>query len=414
LGGGLPLKKANVLSIRNSLLVINYQSIKYIPPAVQSTELLQEAGIPVVLFEFDIVREDETPADDEFQRIKFRVPTSKLLNSAAQIALLYIRTFSTLFLRCLTQGKPKFIICHGLATEIFGYLLKRLFGIPYAVHVHEIYDSDQVRRTQRFLLRFEGRSLRKADFTIFPEISRAEIYRTRYKLRKDIEIAYNCPRLRLGTEERDLKTELNIPNNAALMLYLGGVGGSNGIEEAVRALPELPNLYFVLVGWYSEPGYEKKLTDLATELGVGERLLWRGSTGNKWSWYNNADIGYCVYAPTEIRRRFNATASNKLMESIAAGLPVIAGPSADFVDVVEKLGLGICAKEITPSALAEAIRSLLSNKSRLSQIRERGKSLHKTELNFEKQYEVSFRRVLGYFEMSSNLKVKESPIRKVG
>ena len=370
-----------------------------IPPALHHAEILSEQGLPVMAVEYGALREEKT-------KILGKVPRWRLESPGARSIPLRLRMFFFMFsaIRQIASairrdGKPSVLVGHGLQEQILAYLLGRYFHIPFVVHVHEPYTKSDLSFMNRILFAWEGRCLRAAEFLVFPEKTRAEIYRKRYGLKNTIYLAYNSARLQREIEKRDLRALYQIPAQAKILGYLGGIGPLNSPQQAISALASVPDLYFVLWGW-GEPDYVQFLQSFAAKIGVAERVKFLGELGpkEKLSSLAGCDISYCVYRWDQLREQYQATASNKLMESLACGVPVLTNSREDFKAVVEGYDVGVCAKSLEPADIAAALRELVRDELSLKRRSQNGRRVHLESLNFEHQFQPvleRYRRMLG-------------------
>ena len=105
------------------------------------------------------------------------------------------------------------------------------------------------------------------------------------------------------------------------------------------------------------------------------------------------DVGLCTYAP----HSFNALYAlpNKFFDSLQARLCIAIGPLPEMQRLVEQYDCGVIADDFTPSALAEALRSL--DRNQVEAFR-RAADVAASELCFERSAEVLLdivRRLLG-------------------
>lgn len=134
-----------------------------------------------------------------------------------------------------------------------------------------------------------------------------------------------------------------------------------GIDYLVKALPVIskvhPDVRLVIVG---EGNMEQELKKLASELGVKERVDFRGYVRHDElpGIYRDADI-FVLPSLWE-------GMSNTLLEAIASGLPVIVtetGGTAELVkDIGKGRGNGIIIPKQDPEAISEAVVRLLSDR----------------------------------------------------
>lgn len=368
--------------------MIRLHRLAHLPPAQYGAEILQEKGVPVLIVEMG-----------EGKPGKFHNRFPKIVINPKSVGVLtpiWLLFYATVYL-CITilrNGKPRLIIAHGLFEQILGAVLSFFFRVPFAVHVHEIFDLRDLSFLNRLFLRAEPSILRRATFLIFPGEERRNIYVNRYSLRTRTFVVANCPRRRSLKVSSDYRKRLNIPDDAKILLYLGGVGDSNAILEAVTALRDHPNIHFVVAGWGDKQYYDR-LIDCAVRFGIEPRLHLVGRIKEeKWDFLASADVCYTVYKPLAARLTCNATPSNKLMESLAVGRPVLAGITRDFATLIEKTQAGVYIDSTDPQTISRGLNRILE---KLPEMGARAYLSHQTEYHYEIQFDKVLSAVFTFF-----------------
>jgi glycosyltransferase involved in cell wall biosynthesis len=377
-------------SVRDKVLVLRLTRLGRIPPALSATEILVEEGFPVLVVEYGNIAEPKKRVDAKIPRLRLAWRWLAIFPRPLRPTLIFLAALARLGFACLTQGRPRLCIAHGLSEQTLAFCLHRVFGIPYVVHVHEVYDKNEVKGLNRFFLAVEGFCLRRAVFLLFPGAGRAELYRKRYRLEVPCEIVANCPRRRPAPGPNDpravLREALGVAPGAMVMGYFGGLGHYNALPDAIRAVARIPKLVFVLWGW-GEKAYTDALRELARGVGAGDRVFFPGELpADKWGTLEGLDLGYCVYEPRLLRLRYAATASNKLMECLAAGVPVVTNRMEDFVEILDTCDVGVALPELSVAALAETLRTLCQDRLGLKRRSENGRRWHEERYHFENQF----------------------------
>lgn len=369
--------------VAGKILFLRFSRLGRIPSALNAALLLQEKGSSVLIYEFGgNDKASNLIYADSLNRIR-------LANNAKNLRTIrvFLQALIDLFFRIYRQGKPRLIFSNGLQEQVLALTISFLFGVPFAAYVHEIFDTKSAKGWNRFFLTFEKFALRKAAFLIFPEEERANILKLRYNLQNPAFTVFNCPRLR---NERKKKNQSQNPEK--MLLYLGGIGKNNGLEMALEALALTQNISFVLCGW-SDPSYLKLLKNKVRNLNLGARVFFRDAVDEtKWEVLDQADFSYCVYEPTELRFKHIATASNKLMEAMAAGLPVLVPDTPSFQALVAERELGECVA-LDPTAIASKLQYWLASPEVVQRQSKNATQSHEELLHFEKQFEPVLRYV---------------------
>jgi rhamnosyl/mannosyltransferase len=140
-----------------------------------------------------------------------------------------------------------------------------------------------------------------------------------------------------------------------VLLSVGRLRYYKGLDDLIRALPQIPNAKYVIVG--DGPMYDE-WQQLARSLGVAERVFFAGEVSD-WElpyYYAACDL---FVLPANARAEAFGTV---IVEALAAGKPVIStevGTGTSWVNVHGETGLVVPPHD--PPALAAAINRLLSD-----------------------------------------------------
>ncbi len=155
------------------------------------------------------------------------------------------------------------------------------------------------------------------------------------------------------------------------LLVLGRLVERKGQDDAVRALPSVPDAELVVVGGPpvssldSDPEV-RRLRAIAAELGVEDRLVFTGSVARADvpAWVRSADVVLAVpwYEP------FGITP----LEAMACGRPVVATAVGGLVDSVADGVTGDLVPPKDPARLGEVLAALLADDERRTAYGEAG------------------------------------------
>jgi glycosyltransferase involved in cell wall biosynthesis len=153
------------------------------------------------------------------------------------------------------------------------------------------------------------------------------------------------------------------------IIYTGTLDARWGVDLSIRAMPllcrHIPDIQLLIAG--SGPA-EQELRQLALSLGVQERVLFQGFVpySDLPALLARADIGVATSRQNEFRQYASPL---KLVENMAAGLPVICSGGGEAEKMIEESGAGINIP-FDPEAFATAVQSLLTIPDRLLAFRE--------------------------------------------
>jgi len=157
------------------------------------------------------------------------------------------------------------------------------------------------------------------------------------------------------------------------LFYTGNLVPWSGLELVLRALPELradfPDLRLRVVG-DGPPGYRESLARLARELDLADRVEWLGPRPHAElpALMEGAAIGLACSEPVPFR---SYACPLKVLEYMAAGLPVIGTSDTETEALIERFECGL-AVPFEIEAFAAAAGRLLSDPALHARLRANG------------------------------------------
>ena len=253
---------------------------------------------------------------------------------------------------------------HDLNTLYVGAMCKKRTGARLVYDSHEL-QTERNRMTKwwrRWAAWNERRWLPYADAMIVASPSWIEINRKKYGKVPDPSVSIiNTPELVKIDEPMDLRGELDIPEDAPILLYQGSIQENRGIEPAIDAITLLPAAVLVVVGYgYHRPALEADVR----KRGLTDRVKFFGPIPNDelLAWTAAADVGLCNIVNSSLS--YYTSLPNKLFEYIIAGIAVIGSDSPEIGRIVQEEGVGEVADPIDPESLAAATRTILGDLER--------------------------------------------------
>jgi glycosyltransferase involved in cell wall biosynthesis len=149
---------------------------------------------------------------------------------------------------------------------------------------------------------------------------------------------------------RQARIKLGLPTDQVMVGTVARLDPVKRLDVLLQALRWLPDAYAVIIG----DGPERaRLMALSEGLGLTGRVRFPGQQGDIWRWLAALDV-FALSSDWE-------GMSNALLEAMAAGLPVVATEVGGTPDVVVNGATGLLVPPRDPTALAEAIVSLLND-----------------------------------------------------
>lgn len=354
------------------------------PPIVNGARLLARSGHLVSILALDLGRTwgVSYPASVEVQRIQARGSSSWEV---------YLSFVSQALRRA--DRNASIVIGH----DMHGFLPARLLAVrdrrPLVYHCHDFAEgSRRFALGTRLVQLFERGFARTAQLVIVPDAERSKMVAEELHLKRPPLVVANAPLLDSGrmTGHRLQEALKHIGCEFERIVFRPGVIGPNhAIEATICSLPlwDNPAWVFAVMG-IGQTSYVEHLKRLTAELGVGERFAVLPPVGydEVLEFTSGADVGHGLYQPTHINDMHNTTASNKIMEYMACGLPVLASDRPGFRDLVQSYHCGVCVKESAPKSIAAGVNRLLGNPEEAANMGKAGRHAFETVFCYERQF----------------------------
>lgn len=246
-------------------------------------------------------------------------------------------------------------------------------SVPWVYDAHEWVSglSRYGRRTARVVAAWadlEAEYAGSADAVVTVSDELAAALERRYHLPERPTVVHNIPPVSRGrTAESDIRTAAGVPAGVPLLVYSGGVQEARGVRTAVAALLELTDAHLAIVAVPSRSApAARRLAEYAAELGVADRvhLLDPVAPQVVVPFLASADVGLI---PLRHFGSHEFALANKLFEYLHAGLPMVVSDCRAQAAFVRDHGLGEVHPADDPTALAEAVRRVLSRQDELRQ-----------------------------------------------
>jgi glycosyltransferase involved in cell wall biosynthesis len=158
-----------------------------------------------------------------------------------------------------------------------------------------------------------------------------------------------------------LRHELHLPPNSRLVVVASRLTRLKGIECFLSAAAALsvkhPDVRFLIVGETSppDPAYLQSLERLARELGIADRVTFTGRRSDIPAVLGAADVA--------VMPSLNEALSNVVLESMAAGAPVVATRVGGTPEALTDGATGLLVQPGDAGAIATAVSRLLDDRA---------------------------------------------------
>lgn len=242
----------------------------------------------------------------------------------------------------------------------YGAVLKKITRLPLIIHFRGVEDDA--------FLNANIKNIFKADMTICVShavmnriISFAEEYNSKKAgiINKRIVTVYDgikqpCK----GLSPALIKRKYNIPGNRRIIGIIGQVTPEKGIMEFVEAseilLKKYNNLHFLVVGKDTNPNgsFDNLIRQAAEQMGLSQNFTFTGFIKNAASLLPIVDISVLASRMDAFPRI--------VLESMSAGVPVVATNVGGVPEMIEHSKNGILATPKDSAALANGIETILN------------------------------------------------------
>lgn len=266
--------------------------------------------------------------------------------------------------------KPDMVICVEPLTVAVGILLKKRLKCALLVDVHEFYAQafgERFRFPLSFIMRGMYRlgenylnSFTDAALGVSSEVLAAALP---FKYGKPTLVLPNYPVRNVWDYNSDIPAELQVICNTSFdLIYIGGLTRGRGIfhilQMAALLRKRYPSLKILLVGRFESPEAESEFNAKVIALNLQSLIYYQEwiPAENIGILLKRCKVGLWTYDPRN--RRMKRALPLKVLEYLAAGLPVLSTKSTLMKELVEKNRVGILC-DYNPSSMAKAARKLL-------------------------------------------------------
>jgi glycosyltransferase involved in cell wall biosynthesis len=267
------------------------------------------------------------------------------------------------FARNITRSGINIVHAYNFYANVFAIPAARLAGVP--VIVASIRNNGDLctpmqRRVQKFICRLAECILTNS------EAIRQSLIAEGYNPEKITVIRNGIDLSRFGRQPNgsSLRREFGVPSHAPVVAMLSRFCPLKGIEYFLEAAAIVAGRFsearFLLVGdrpiqkdgaIVGDVAYRRELESYAARLGLGRRAFFTGF---------RLDVPELLSEVTvSVLPSLSEGLSNVLLESMAAGVPIVATRVGGNPEVVEDGVTGLLVPARDPSALAKSICSLL-------------------------------------------------------
>lgn len=352
------------------------------PPIVNGSRLLAEAGMRVDLFA-------RLGAHSWGVSYPSKVKVQRLNTGKRRSWREYIYYVRQAVLRA--DREARVYIGHDMHGLLPARLLATRHRRPLVYHCHDYAGETATGVGGKVVNIFERLWARTANMVIVPDQERGEIVARVLRLRRAPLTVANAPLTRVRGNGENLRAALSERKLQfdRIVLRQGRIGVGHAIESTIRSIPHWQGKRwaFVLIG-SPDPPFLEHITNVAKELRVNEQLVMLPPVvyDQVASFTDGADLGHALYDPIHINHTHYTTASNKIMEYMAAGLPILVSENPSLRTFISTYQCGSVADETNPMSIASEVNRLLGDEGLRKAMSAAGVKAFEQEYCYERQF----------------------------
>lgn len=379
--------------MKNKVVVSIYIDPDFYPPTINAIVNLSQAFEEVVVISRNnATRDFPYPTNVRLIKIGASCTVRQMEKQSLAKKIFYFMKFLFSFLKYSRQSGTRLILIYD-HFALFAFYLCRIFAMDKKVwyHNHDMANKELISRFSigGLAARNEANAMSSIHFFSLPSKERLIYFAG---LPKDIPVFIipNYPSLKVYHNFK----KKTFSDGKIKIIYQGFIGSGHSLEELIRLLSEKINgleLQLILKGSVTD-SYRLSLETLARENGVEQQITWTpiGPYSELPVITSQADIGIGINKNTDIVSLAQGTASNKIYEYAASGLPVILYKSSQFEKYLASYNWAFFSDGSVES-LRETMVQIINNLQNLSVS---ARSDFENRLNFEHVFQPVLKEVI--------------------
>jgi glycosyltransferase involved in cell wall biosynthesis len=379
------------------LLITIYANPDYYPPTVYAVRLLSCYFAVHILCRNMDQPFQEWPPEVTIERFGEYASARAKEGANAAAKLIEYAKFAARTRVLIKQMRPAAIYSYdpyAFVATMLGRVGRR--PLPVIFHSHELPETQNLSwgALENWVVRAALISTKSADAVVFPEKNRARHWLTAAADLRVPTIVPNCPDQRYFPAPADWSDTIAARYRAREAVYVGYASADNGHLDALRALAMTDGIRMRVIGGF-RPEFEASFNELARELRVNERLSVDGwlALDELRARASRASVGLSIYKPVTKSLEYVASASNKLFEYAAMGLPVIVPNRENYRDFLGDAEWVTYADVEQPESFARALTSIFDDRERYVAMSRAARGAFETEYNYERVFEPVLERI---------------------
>ena len=297
----------------------------------------------------------------------------------------------TLF-KNIADNKTKLVVLYDPFPLFSFFLFRKMISKKKKIWYHN-HDMPSIERQRKFSTgwfsaTYEHRAMEHIHFFSLPSSDRQQYYP---EINKHIPVFIipNYPSLKVYDR---VKPKAHMKDTIRI-IFQGFISAGHSLEEMVELLAEKidgKQLHLILKGSVKDD-YKKSINALALKYGVLDKITWVGvgPYSDLPDLTNSCHIGNAIHRNTDIVSKTLGTASNKIYEYAASGLPVILYDIDQFKKYLDEYSWTFFCNG-SKQSIREVIENICIN---LPQLQKDSRMDFENKLNFENHFNPAMEEV---------------------
>tara|TARA_Y100000294_G_scaffold163970_1_gene170337 strand:+ start:5480 stop:6649 length:1170 start_codon:yes stop_codon:yes gene_type:complete len=301
--------------------------------------------------------------------------------------------------------KPEKIIFFN-KHSLFSLGLIRIFSKNKDKFIYHNFDFDDPANlksfNERILSKLEFFFSKFADFLVFPSIERANFFQSITKIDKVKFFGFrNCfPKKFIPIKSNFFKEFLDRNNisDKKIVCSLGSISSAHHLNEIIDSAKYINKNIVLIIGGISINNYSYNLKKKIKNNNLSQKIFIFENIKNS-LWFEilfKSSLGLCFYEKVNLSHQYMAGTSTKFNNYLFARIPMIVNNNEDFLNFKKKFDIFEVANPSDPKNIAEKINYIIDDNNRFNELRKNLEIAFSEELNFEKQFEKSYKIFLDY------------------
>jgi glycosyltransferase involved in cell wall biosynthesis len=383
--------------MKPQLLITIYANPDYYPPTVYAVRILSSYFKIHILCRNMAEPVQEWPREVTVERFGDYASAGNKEAAGAGAKLIEFLRFVARARALNRQLQPAIVYSydpHGFVAGIVARMGRH--SKPLILHLHELPETTNPswNSLDGWVVRAALRGTRKADAVVCPEKYRARQWLMDAGDSRSAIVVPNCPEQSYFAPPKDWSATIARRFNAKEVVYVGYAGAENGHLEGLRSLALTDGIRMRLIGSF-RPEFETTFMKLAVELGVAERVIMDGWIPHDEvpTRASSAGAGLSLHKPASKNLEYLGSASNKLFEYAAMGLPAVVPDRASYRDFLGNAEWVTYADVEDPESIAHAIISIFADRERYAAMSTAARRAFEEHYNYERVFAPALERI---------------------